>query len=85
MSLTQKFYRDRAADARRDAEATSLDNVRAIFLRAADAWDQMATRLARTERARAETDARKAAERAEAELATVEAEMAEPDEVEPIS
>ena len=66
MSQTQQFYRDRAADARRDAEATSLANVRDRFLHAADAWEQMAARLARTERGRAETEARKAAEAAEA-------------------
>ncbi len=64
MSQTQQFYRDRAADARRDAEATGLANVRERFLCAAAAWDQMAARLARTERNRAETEARKAAEAA---------------------
>ena len=64
MSPTQQFYRDRADDARRDADATSLDNVRDRFLRAAAAWDSMAARLARTERNRAETEARKAAEAA---------------------
>ena len=63
MSQTQQFYRDRAADARRDADAAGLDNVRDRFLLAAAAWDQMAARLARTERGRAETEARKAAER----------------------
>ena len=62
MSATQKFYRDRAADARRDADAATLDNVRDRHLRAAAAWE-MADRLARTERMRAETDARKAARR----------------------
>lgn len=62
MSVTRQFYRDRASAARRDAEASSLDNVRDRFLTAAAAWDVMAARLARTERMRAETDARKAAE-----------------------
>lgn len=66
MSQTQQFYRDRAAAARRDADATSLANVRERFLCAAAAWEQMASRLARTERARAETEARKAAEAAAA-------------------
>ena len=60
MGVTLQFYRDRAAQARRDAEGASLDNVRDRWLCAADAWDVMATRLARTERARAETEARKA-------------------------
>ena len=63
MSQTQQFYRDRADDARRDADASSLTNVRERFLRAAAVWDSMAARLARTERNRAETEARKAAER----------------------
>lgn len=69
MSQTQQFYLDRAADARREAEAASLDNVRDRFLHAAAAWDTMATRLARTERSRAETEARKAAERESSPLA----------------
>ena len=63
MSATQQFYQDRAAAARNDAASTSLDNVRDRFLRAADAWDVMASRLARTERMRAETETRKAAAR----------------------
>ena len=62
--LTQQFYRDRAAAARLDAEATPLANVRERWLHAAAAWDAMAARLARTERARADTIARKAAEAA---------------------
>ena len=53
---------DRAADARRDAEAATLENVRERCLRAAAAWDDMASRVARTERMRAETEAKKAAE-----------------------
>ena len=63
MSVTQKFYQDRAAQARSDAEAAGLDNVRERHLRAAAAWDVMAARLARTERMRADTEVRKAAER----------------------
>ena len=55
-------------------QAASLANVRDRFLRAAAAWEVMAARLARTERMRAETDARKAAE------AVVAAEAAEADE-----
>jgi hypothetical protein len=65
MTITEQYYRDRAADARRDAEAASLDNVRDRCLRSATAWDQMAARLASTDRMRAETDARKAAAAAE--------------------
>jgi hypothetical protein len=71
MSVTQKFYQDRAAQARCDAEAAALDNVRDRHLRAAAAWDVMAARLARTERMRADTEVRKAAER-EAAADTVE-------------
>jgi hypothetical protein len=63
MSATLGFYRDRAAEARCAAGTTDLDNVRDRHLTAAAAWDQMAARLARTERIRAQTDARKAAER----------------------
>ena len=63
MSATQKFYSDRAAQARHDAEAAALDNVRDRHLRAAAAWDVMAARLLRTEKMRAETEVRKAAER----------------------
>lgn len=72
MSPTQQFYRDRAADARRDADGAGLDNVRDRHLRAAAAWEVMAARLARTEHMRAETEARKAA----AALAMVEVEAA---------
>ncbi|HYJ51774.1 MAG TPA: hypothetical protein VEW04_01240 [Allosphingosinicella sp.] len=63
MSATQSFYRDRADEARSAAGTADLDNVRDRHLTAAAAWDQMANRLARTERMRAATDARKAAER----------------------
>lgn len=54
------FYRERAAAARRDAEAATLQNVRERCLRAAVAWDEMAARAARTERMRADSEARKA-------------------------
>jgi hypothetical protein len=63
MSATQQFYQDRAAAARDDADRAPLDNVRARFLRAAEAWEVMASRLARTETMRAETETRKAAAR----------------------
>ena len=64
MSTTHEFYRVRAAEARRDAEAASLDNVRERHLTAAVAWEKMAERGERTARKRAETEARKAAEEA---------------------
>jgi hypothetical protein len=63
MSATQQFYEDRAAAARDDAAKAPLDNVRERFLRAAAAWEVMASRLARTETMRAETEAKKAAAR----------------------
>jgi hypothetical protein len=54
------FYRERASAARREAEAAVLQNVRDRCLRAALAWDEMASRAARTERMRADAEARKA-------------------------
>jgi hypothetical protein len=60
MSTHHQFYLDRAAEARRDAAAAVLDNVRDRCLRAAAAWEVMAARVQRTERMRAETEARKA-------------------------
>ena len=64
MSTHHEFYLERAAAARRDAEEATLSNVRERCLRAAAAWDEMAARAARTERMRAETEARKAVEAA---------------------
>jgi len=66
MSTQHEFYLERAASARRDADAACLANVRERCLRAAAAWDAMAARAARTERMRAETEARKAREAAAA-------------------
>jgi hypothetical protein len=62
-SLTTQhhFLGARAPAARRDADATPLQNVRDRCLRAAEAWEQMAARVERTGRMRAETEARKAA------------------------
>ena len=62
MSTNEQFYRTRAAEARADAEAARLDNVRDRCLRSAEAWESMADRASRTERLRLETEARKAAE-----------------------
>jgi hypothetical protein len=64
MSVTNEFYRSREAEARREAADATLDNVRDRHLHAASAWAAMAVRGEKTERRRAETDARKAAERA---------------------
>jgi len=57
---TLQFYIERAADCRRQANATNLQNVRARCLRAADAWDEMADRVRRTQVYREEDAARKA-------------------------
>jgi len=64
MSTHHEFYLERAAAARRDADDATLTNVRERCLRAAAAWEEMASRAARTERMRAETEARKAHEAA---------------------
>jgi hypothetical protein len=47
-----QFYLARAAQAREDAYAATLDNVRDRCLRAEDAWTRMAERAARTEEMR---------------------------------
>ena len=62
MSTHHEFYLERATAARRDADEATLANVRDRCLRAAAAWEEMAARAARTERMRAETEARKALE-----------------------
>ena len=61
MSQQRDFFLARAAEARRDAEAATLSNVRERCLRAADAWDVMADRAERSERHREADAARKAA------------------------
>ncbi|MFN3725750.1 MAG: hypothetical protein ACK4SZ_05525 [Allosphingosinicella sp.] len=61
MSQQRDFYIARAAEARRDAAAATLANVRERCLRAADAWDAMADRAERSERHREADAARKAA------------------------
>ena len=65
MSTHHEFYLERAAASRRDAEEATLANVRDRCMRAAAAWEEMAARAARTERMRAETEARKALEAAQ--------------------
>lgn len=54
------FYLSRAAEARAEAEAATLDNVRERCRRSEAAWNDMATRAARTERMRAKAEAEKA-------------------------
>jgi len=49
----------RAAEARKDAEAAKLDNVRERCLRSEAAWSEMAARAERTETMRAARDAEK--------------------------
>ena len=61
MSQQRDFFIARAAEARRDADSASLANVRERCLRAAEAWDAMADRAARSERHREADAARKAA------------------------
>ena len=66
MSTQHDFYEARAADARADAAAATLDNVRERCLRAAVAWEAMAARAHRGDVMRV----RLAAEKAAAALAT---------------
>ena len=60
MSPQLNFYRDRAAEAGRDAAEAKLDNVRERCLRAEEAWLGMAARVERSEKLRADTIAHKA-------------------------
>lgn len=55
------FYLVRAAEARRDADSATLDNVRERCLRAEAAWNEMAARADRGEKMRARLEAEKAA------------------------
>jgi len=57
---TLQFFTDRAADCRREADATNLENVRTRCLSAAHAWDDMANRARRNQVHREEDAARKA-------------------------
>ncbi len=47
-NTTALFYRDRARQAESDAASATLDNVRSRWLRAAKAWDEMASRAEKT-------------------------------------
>lgn len=61
MSSQLDFYRARASEARADADAATLDNVRDRCLRAAAAWEAMAARAERSDAHRAQAEAAKAA------------------------
>jgi hypothetical protein len=61
MSSMKEFYLTRAAEARRDAEAATLQNVRDRCLRAEAAWTDMADRATRTDKLRVQAEAAKAA------------------------
>jgi hypothetical protein len=61
MSVQHEFYLARADEAKRDAEAATLSNVRDRCLRSEAAWRSMADRAERTEQMRARSEAEKAA------------------------
>jgi len=52
-------YLERAAECRREAEETTLPNVREQCLRSAFAWEDMAARVRRAEKYRADEARRK--------------------------
>lgn len=60
MSAQHQFYLARAAEARADADAATLDNVRDRCLRSEKAWAEMAARVERGERMREKLLAEKA-------------------------
>jgi hypothetical protein len=60
MSTNSDFYLARAAECARDAEASSLDNVRDRCRRSQAAWQEMADRVIRGEKMRDTLDAAKA-------------------------
>ena len=61
MSIQHEFYLARAAEAKRDADAATLSNVRDRCQRSEAAWRSMAERAERTEKMRAKSEADKAA------------------------
>ena len=61
MSSNHEFYLARAAEARADAEAATLDNVRDRCLRSEAAWAAMADRAERSDKAREKLALEKAA------------------------
>ena len=66
----RETYLARAAQARADADAATLDNVRERCLRSEAAWAEMAARAKRTEEMRETLLAEKAKAAAAAELAS---------------
>ena len=58
-----QFYLDRAAQAKADADAATLDNVRDRWLRSEATWTEMAARTLRAEKMRDKLIAEKASER----------------------
>ncbi len=56
MSTQLQFYVARAEQARADAEAATLDNVRDRCLRSEAAWSLLAERAARTEQKRTDNN-----------------------------
>lgn len=66
VSTMQQFYATRAAEAKRDAGAATLPNVRDRFLAAAATWTGLAARAKRVDRMHAGLIAEKAAARAAA-------------------
>lgn len=56
-----EFYAARAAEAKRDAQAATLSNVRDRCLRSEAAWAEMAARAERGDKMRARLEAEKAA------------------------
>jgi hypothetical protein len=71
MSPQIEIFRTRADEARADAEAALLDNVRDRCLRSAAAWDDMAARAQRTEKMRTRLATEKEAARAAMAVAPV--------------
>ncbi|HKU91913.1 MAG TPA: hypothetical protein VJP82_01040 [Sphingomicrobium sp.] len=59
-STNLQFYLARAAQARVDAEAATLDNVRERCRRCEAAWNELASRAARTDQLRINEELRKA-------------------------
>ncbi|HEY0026791.1 MAG TPA: hypothetical protein VGC35_02880 [Allosphingosinicella sp.] len=60
MSTQHDFYLARAAEARAEAEAATLENAKARAFRAQAAWNAMARRSAATEQRRADKSASEA-------------------------
>jgi hypothetical protein len=58
--MSVQYYRDRAAEARRDADAATLDNVRERCLRSETAFLAMASRAERSTKMRERLETEKA-------------------------